>query len=669
MAQKNLSRFALCALASVAAFALAADTAEATTLTRIDVTAAVRAAGDGLATATANVATYSGYEVANVFDGVAVTTSGNNVADNEVRAGMFSTFVVATNAYAKGGLEIVYEISDSYETGKDVVIDGYSILTGSNVASAFNRLPGTWQFQGYDAAAGAWVTLDEHTAYAGWKTKTDGLAYDGTTCVGNVFHFLNSRAFRKFRLLVTAPYWRTAGVWTDEEAAKNNGGAFALTEMQLFGYVAEGIDGTVYPGSDEVVDLTAAVRGIDDGWRTVKTNCKEYYAVANAFDGVVNSDNRFFSYATDVATGVAADGGAWIEYDFSDEFASGADVVVSGYSLTIASSFGDSLRRQPSDWQFQAYDATKGAWVTLDEYSDFRFWETTTENDTAVLTARFDFANPSAYRRYRLFITRQYFNWAGCPSKKDALDAVQFSEIRLFGHLGKGIAGTVATEQPKRPLAFADWRFKTVTQPGLVVTNWLNAVITNSSSTYAQSLVDTQRLFNTNRYDRAFFYLDNDGATGESPFDVCFELPDDVFLASKDVVLTNYVMELSSVWADREKSVPQAWRLEAFADGRWIALDRRSASSVTWTKEPFWWPKDNKTGAELTEYDLYTARCEIAEAKRFSATKYRLRVTQPGVNGAGRTCFHLGELTLNGFWGVDVANPPPKPKGLAVIVR
>lgn len=153
MAQKNLSRFALCALASVAAFALAADTAEATTLTRIDVTAAVRAAGDGLATANANVATYSGYEVAKVFDGVAVTTSGNNVADNEVRAGMFSTFVVATNAYAKGGLEIVYEISDSYETGKDVVIDGYSILTGSNVASAFNRLPGTWQFQGYDAAA------------------------------------------------------------------------------------------------------------------------------------------------------------------------------------------------------------------------------------------------------------------------------------------------------------------------------------------------------------------------------------------------------------------------------------------------------------------------------------------------------------------------------------
>ena len=57
MAQEKLSRFALCALASVAAFALAADAAEATTLTRIDVTAAVRAAGDGLATATANVAT------------------------------------------------------------------------------------------------------------------------------------------------------------------------------------------------------------------------------------------------------------------------------------------------------------------------------------------------------------------------------------------------------------------------------------------------------------------------------------------------------------------------------------------------------------------------------------------------------------------------------------
>lgn len=138
-------------------------------------------------------------------------------------------------------------------------------------------------------------------------------------------------------------------------------------------------------------------------------------------------------------------------------------------------------------------------------------------------------------------------------------------------------------------------------------------------------------------------------------FEVSYEIPADMFLADKDMVLTNYVLEVTANWANYQTRVPKTWSLEAFADDRWIALDRRS--EATWETEPFTYG--------TTDYTAYRAAFEIAEGKRFSATKYRLRVKSL----AGASDFQLSEVTFNGVWGTGIANPPPERKGFAIIVR
>lgn len=638
MNQKGIKSFCSITLLAATPVLFGAATSESG-LTRVDVTAAVREAGD-LRTVTANVTPRSEqYALEKAFDGKAAAQTD----------GLFSDYFLGGKdgpvkiAYAAGGVTLEYAIDAGFEPGKDIVIDGYSILSVG--AHAFNRMPGTWQFQAFDETSASWVTLDERTAYAGW-TEVKGT--DGTPDrADGRFRFVNSKSYRKCRFLITAPYWKTAGVWTEEEAAANNKGALQISEIQLFGYVADNIDGKVNTG---LLDLTAFVRESGDEFRAVNSNLKaanDDLKLENLFDGV--GSNRFFSnYAASVKPAYD-DGGAWVEYAFDEAFVPNADILVTGYSISCAtnSDFSHALKRMPCDWALQGYDETAGDWTTLDAYHDFTCWEAVACAGTPSLGFRFDFPNAVAYRRYRLLISRQYWGRAGIDPVSSNIGALQLSEIQLFGYVGTNIAGTVGQTTTEHPLKLTAWANVADVDGGQKLSPPFAPIASNSACTVTLGSVGS--LVNGLRHDR-FLCVPT-----EMPFDVYYEMPSNMFLADKDMVLTNYVLEVNEEFGNYAARVPKAWRLEAFADGRWMALDRRS--EATWSEEAF-------TFGEKS-YTAYKVVCEIASEKRFSATRYRLRIKSL----AGATDFQLSELTFNGVWGTGIANPPPARKGVVMIVR
>ena len=596
-------------------------------LTRIDVTAAVREAGD-LRTVTANVTPRSEqYALEKAFDGKAAAQTD----------GLFSDYFLGGKdgpvkiAYAAGGVTLEYAIDAGFEPGKDIVIDGYSILSVG--AHAFNRMPGTWQFQAFDETSASWVTLDERTAYAGW-TEVKGTDDTPDRADGR-FRFVNSKSYRKCRFLITAPYWKTAGVWTEEEAATNNKGALQISEIQLFGYVADNIDGKVNTG---LLDLTAFVRESGDEFRTVTSNLKalsDGHKLENLFDGT--GTTRFFSdYAASVKPAYE-DGGAWIEYAFDEPLAPSADIIVTGYSIFCSTSSGWAhvLRRMPCDWAFQGYDEAANAWKTLDD------------GGATGLGFRFNFTNSVSFRKYRLLVTRAFCIRNGDNPAENNYGAIQLSEVRLFGYQGKDIAGTVGTAAAEHALKLTQWATTKNTDGDYSFDPPFAPVVSNSACTVKLgSMVD---LIDGRLHTR---FLSTPTAM---PFDLYYEMPTNMFLADKDMVLTNYVLGVDKTFADYATRVPRVWRLEAYADGRWVALDRRS--EATWQEEPFTVSGEARV--------LYTAAFEIVPEKRFPATRYRLRIESL----AGAPDFQLCELTFNGVWGTGVANPPPARKGLLMVVR
>lgn len=613
-------------------------------LTRLDVTAAVREAGDAK-TVSANVTVRSpSYALEKAFDGKASDITDGLFSDYD-----FNGATPVKDAYAAGGVTIEYAIGDTFAPGKDIVIDGYSILAATNIAHIANRMPSTWKFQGFDESARDWVTLDERTAYVGWS---EGISYDETPQLGSRFRFANARAYRRYRFLITAAYWQTAGVWTEDEATKNNKGALAISEIQLFGYVGDGIDGKAGMG---LLDLTEAVREVGDACRHVGSNLtflESVGSLGHLVDGLPGT-RIFADYEPSVKSAYES-GGAWVEYAFDEAFAPGADIVATGYSILCStnSNFSHVLKRMPCDWKFQGYSETAKDWVTLDAYHDFTCWETVDCAGTPCLGFRFDFPNSAAFRRYRLLVSRQYWGRAGINPVDANYGAFQLSELQIFGFLGKGIAGTVeqGASERERPLKLTQWATVSDVDGGSAkYPPPFQPTISNSTASVLASS-SLEALFDGLHHSRLL-------CTPTLPFDVYYEIPTNMFLVGKDVVLTNYVLEVDTTFANYAARLPKNWRLEAFADGRWIALDKRTWGGDGWTEVPFTYGDIN--------HKAYTAAFEIPAERRFAATRYRLRVQSL----AGATDFQLCELTLNGVWGTAIANPPPERTGALLVIR
>lgn len=621
---------------------LLGESAEAIGLARQDVTAAVRADGDKR-TVSVNGISRTGFEIEKAFDGKA-SVQGDSLLLNYVQG----SDTTVKSAYATGGVALEYAIDATFEPGKDVVIDGYSILTGKGFTHGLYRMPSTWKFQGFDESENDWVTLDERTAYVGWG---EDISYDGTPQLGTRFRFANARAYRRYRFLIMSSYWQTTGYWSEAEAEISNRGALQISEIQLFGYVGAGIDGKAGTG---LLDLTEAVREVGDACRRVNSNLtlQESLGILDHLVDGQPGTRIFANYETSVKPAYEA-GGAWVEYAFDEAFAPGADIVATGYSILCSTNSGFShvLKRMPCDWKFQGYSETANDWVTLDAYHDFTCWETVDCAGTPCLGFRFDFPNSATFRRYRLLISRQYWGRAGIDPVHANYGALQLSELQIFGYLGKGIAGTVeqGASERERPLKLKAWATVADVDGGNTYSPPFQPTVSNSTASVFDG-APLEALIDGLRHSRFL-------CTPELPFDVYYEIPTNMFLVGKDVVLTNYVLEVDTAFANYAARLPKSWRLEAFVDGRWVALDKRTSGGGSWTEEPFTYGALNHVA--------YTATFEIPAERRFAATRYRLRVRSL----AGATDFQLCEMTLNGVWGTAIANPPPARTGTLLIVR
>lgn len=138
MSQIKMMAGLVCALGLWACpSALLGESAEASGLARQDVTAAVRADGDKR-TVSVNGISRTGFEIEKAFDGKA-SVQGDSLLLNYVQG----SDTTVKSAYAAGGVALEYAIDATFEPGKDVVIDGYSILTGKGFTHGLYRMPST----------------------------------------------------------------------------------------------------------------------------------------------------------------------------------------------------------------------------------------------------------------------------------------------------------------------------------------------------------------------------------------------------------------------------------------------------------------------------------------------------------------------------------------------
>ena len=321
-------------------------------------------------------------------------------------------------------------------------------------------------------------------------------------------------------------------------------------------------------------------------------------------------------------------------------------------SILTGKGFTHGLYRMPSAWKFQGFDETANDWVTLDERTAYVGWgEDISYDGTPQLGSRFRFANARAYRRYRLLGSRQYWGRAGIDPVHANYGAFQLSELQIFGYLGKGIAGAVGqgASERERPLKLKAWATVADVDGGNKYSPPFRPTVSNSTASVFDG-APLEALVDGLRHSRFL-------GTPVLPFDVYYEIPTNMFLVGKDVVLTNYVLEVDTSFANYAARLPKNWRLEAFADGRWIALDKRTSGGGVWTEEPFTYGALNHVA--------YTAAFEVPSERRIAATRYRLRV----YSLAGATDFQLCEMTLNGVWGTAIANQPPARTGGLLVVR
>ena len=610
---------------------------------RIDVTKAVREAGN-LCALDSNAAARDGFPLTKLVDGS--VASGNKYFSNWEGNGPVS------QAHEKGEpIWISYAIDAAFASGQDIVIDGYEISVSQSEGNALNRLPYAWRFEGSNDGQN-WTVLDENGGFANWDAPTvNGQAQHCTH-----FHFHNATAFRHYRLVITRQYWEHLGLNPND----GNVGAIQMGELRLFGYVGDNLDGRVDAG---LTDLTESVRRVGSVARRVSSNTAAYgdlaaYAVENAFDG---GPSRFFSAYNNVKSAYA-NGGVTIEYEFGDLYAHGADIVVTGYSIMVDNTFNWAFCRMPCDWKFQAYDETSATWKTLDEYAGFKLWDGQMPwNGTEYVGFDFSFANSSAYRRYRLLITRQV--WAtleGFNPEESNQGAMQISEIRLFGHVGKGIAGKVESAPGVFPLKLVDWA-------NFVYNNKYTSITPAISSSSYTKLGDSfNNLFNGLAFDRTFCWLnDAEGHTDEIPFSIVYALPEGA-MAGRQVNVTNYVIEVNKAWDGWNCGIPLSWRLEGKFGDTWVAMDRRT-NFTGWQEEPFSYVENGVT----KESTACRGRFAIDEKRQFAATAFRLRIDAfAGKYGAQqRDLFMLSEVTFNGVWGNGVVRDKPTIYGCQLIIR
>jgi len=537
-----------------------------------------------------------------------------------------------------GPVDFTLTVPDEFLPGEDVVVTAVTFAvgayneTGGTHKDYTTRFPKAWKLEGSNDGE-TWSILGNVTDFS-YCVRRDYESYFDT--YEATVDYCNWQSYRRYRLTVSA-----------------QGGAsnyfLQLSEIKLWGLFG----GHVVRPEPQVRDLTADARQKGNR-RLLGTNVEwndSWYPLANVFNGTCTSasTDRFLSDAASTVS-ILATNGVWISYEFPDAYACGGDVIVTGYTLDVNKSFGNSLNRMPRDWKFQAYDESKSAWVTLDECRNFTQWETVSVDEQDQYATTFTFANSVPYRKYRLFITAQYYHSWSIP---ESSRSVQLSEIRLFGYADKNIAGSVGTTGVGHPFDFVEWKrtYDANGHPFMEAPTMTLSERYEDGGTYSYGTANL--LFDGDVSNRVVSCLD-----GYFPYYIGYAAPD-TLLPGKDVIATNYAISVMKSWASVYQRMPLDWRFEAFADGRWIAIDRQKGFTG--------WATVTEKGTEVLKAAF------AMPDNRLSARQYRFRID--AVAGTSKPYdktvhqLQIGEIAINGVWGSDIGEPPSERKGMSVIIR
>ena len=529
---------------------------------------------------------------------------------------------------ASSTLTLNYAMPEQFCPGEDIVVTALVFAVGragnSGTPSYFTnydkRMPKAWTLEGSNDGS-VWTQIAAAENFGGYTMSKNGTAddvYSGTCDIAN------TTSYRQYRITVT----------------DNTGDATymtQLTEVKLLGFY-----GGKYEYTAAKVDLTAMARRTDGSKAFVASapNLSPYASATStasidkAFDGLCTAGgfDRFLATA-DSTKAAFEDGGAIIEYEFTEGFANQGDVIVTGYTLDTYTGHGSALERMPTSWALEAYDETKAEWIVLDRYDSFgkTIWETRVVDGCDQYLFDFSFANSASYRKYRFRISA--LNVTSSPQ-------VQFSEIRLHGYVGKGIAGTVGGKGESHPVDITAWGRQ-----------YFTPVIGTSDYAAIQSGTSTECLWDGLFSQNFVLYTLNEG---QFPFCINYEIPDSMF-SGADFIVKGYTFSARKDLGNRDNRMPFSWRLEGYSEEqqRWIAIDKRS-SYESWTEDD----SKNRIFADFT-------CAENACAFR----KYRIKVSSVKAKSNNLWQLALQEIELRGEWGKSIAEPPLPPQGLLLLFR
>lgn len=372
---------------------------------RIDITAAVRDAGD-LRTVDTNLEPWDGsYGLEKAFN-------GSCAADGVER--YLSSTNSAIAALADGGAWISYEISDSFGRGADVIATGYTFDTYTGHGHALARMPKAWKFQAYDG--NGWVTLDEWEDF----TMYDTVEVDSVNQYAFTFNFTNNVPYRKYRFLITRQN-------NDNLAASQR--TIQFSELRIWGYVDAEIGGTdIGLSAEHPIDLTdvSLNRWFSPTLSQSGSASIVGGTVTNLFNGKTN--DRFLLNMDEDAPLV-------VEYEIPGSFLSGRETLITNYSIVASTTFANCLDRLPRTWKLEGWCADRigqEAWHTLDVRTGFDGYVTDTAAKTC--SASFDLsANVTSCRKYR-------FVFSEIKAPVNGNRQFQVAEIFLAGKWGQGIS-------------------------------------------------------------------------------------------------------------------------------------------------------------------------------------------------------------------------------------
>lgn len=360
----------------------------------IDVTAAVRAAGDRR-TFGGNLAPWSvNWAIEKAFNGTVTGESDDRFISSEETSALRLT---------DAGACLDYILEDGFARNGDVVATGYRMEAASSHNYAKDRLPCSWEFLGSNDGV-TWTLLDKYENFFLWNLET----IDGVERYGFTFHFANRQAFRRYRIKVT----KLCGEVLNETFAESDK-LIQFSEFTILGFVG--------PRATEEVVVKTDEHPIDNltQWGSSKT----FLGALNYFKPVVTAeqadkwsiactnmfdfDERNRGLAQDITLPLA------FTYEVPADFLGGKDLVITNYELMVRQNYANSDVRRPLSWRFEGWDEAGARWVKLDVRTNFTDWEegesmvyTETESKKtwykSFPTAR---SNGYAFRKYRFVIT------------------------------------------------------------------------------------------------------------------------------------------------------------------------------------------------------------------------------------------------------------------------